>query len=329
MAELWDVLGAEGASAESVTLPMVRYRITFEVTEPVQLPEYSGSTLRGAFGTALRLTACMTRQKDCKTCPLYRSCPYTEIFETPPPEKHALQKFSQIPNAYVIEPPNWGRRAYERGEKLEFHFVLFGRALRHLALVVYAMQRAFAHDVGHGRAIFRGLAVESGGDMRPLIHSMDERIPEHEETTTVRLPAGGNLTLNVETPLRLQKNGTPLQPHEIGAHALLMAMMRRIALIYEFQCREPLALDFRALSEAAEDVQIKTDLVWKDWTRYSNRQQKRMNLGGVVGWIELMALPRPFAALCACSTLTHIGKNATFGLGRVSLANDGQRRELD
>ena len=149
MAGLQEVLLSPN-TMESVTLPMVRYRIAFEVTEPVHLPEYSGSTIRGAFGGALRHVACMTRQKECKACPLYRSCPYTDIFETPPPEEHTLQKFSQIPNAYVIEPPNWGARTYEKGETVEFHFVLFGRALYHLALVVFALQRAFSRNVGRG-----------------------------------------------------------------------------------------------------------------------------------------------------------------------------------
>ena len=63
MAGLQEVLLSPN-TMESVTLPMVRYRIAFEVTEPVHLPEYSGSTIRGAFGGALRRVACMTRQKE-------------------------------------------------------------------------------------------------------------------------------------------------------------------------------------------------------------------------------------------------------------------------
>lgn len=142
MAGLQEVLLSPN-TMESVTLPMVRYRIAFEVTEPVHLPEYSGSTIRGAFGGALRRVACMTRQKDCKACPLYRSCPYTDIFETPPPEEHTLQKFSQIPNAYVIEPPNWGARTYENGETLEFQLYLHSSA--HFHAMLAAAKRSLKH----------------------------------------------------------------------------------------------------------------------------------------------------------------------------------------
>ena len=318
MAGLQEVLLSPN-TMESVTLPMVRYRIAFEVTEPVHLPEYSGSTIRGAFGGALRRVACMTRQKDCKACPLYRSCPYTDIFETPPPEEHTLQKFSQIPNAYVIEPPNWGARTYEKGETLEFHFVLFGRALYHLALVVFAFQRAFSRDVGRGKAVFKTLFAEyPTGDVCVLDGEKD-RIREHVPETTMPLPQGKEIVLKVTTPLRLQKNGRPLRSEEITARGLLTAMMRRTALIYEFQCRTPLGLDFAGLAEAAEGVALASHLTWRDWARYSNRQDRRMSLGGVVGEIRLSNVPFAFTALAACATLAHVGKNSTFGLGRVSL----------
>ena len=59
------------------TLPAARYRFDFEVTVPLRLPEYAGSMIRGVFGRALRRLACMTREKDCKACPL--SVSYTHL----------------------------------------------------------------------------------------------------------------------------------------------------------------------------------------------------------------------------------------------------------
>ena len=96
-------------------------------------------------------------------------------------------------------------------------------------------------------------------------------------------------------------------------------MMRRTALIYEFQCRTPLGLDFAGFAEAAEGVALASRLTWRDWARYSNRQERRMSLGGVVGEIRLSNVPFAFTALAACATLAHVGKKSTFGLGRVSL----------
>jgi hypothetical protein len=134
-------------------LPLARYRLTFRMEDELRLPEFAGSLLRGQFGASLRRTACMTGAPVCPGCPLYRTCPYPAIFETPAPEQHALQRFSQVPNPYVIEPPPLGsRRFLQAGETVSFHIVLIGRALAQLPLIAYAFQRAFDHGIGKLRA---------------------------------------------------------------------------------------------------------------------------------------------------------------------------------
>ena len=85
--------------------------------QPLALPDYAGSLLRGQFAAALRNVACMTRQATCPGCPLTQTCPHTRIFESPPPPKgnHALQNFSSIPNPYIIEPLTLRRARAGRG----------------------------------------------------------------------------------------------------------------------------------------------------------------------------------------------------------------------
>ncbi|MDD5028994.1 MAG: hypothetical protein PHH58_05735, partial [Rhodoferax sp.] len=130
-------------------LPIARYRFTARVQQPLSLPDYAGSLLRGQFGAALRGVACMTRAPTCPGCPLIQTCPYTRIFEAPPPPKgsHALQDFSQIPNPYVIEPPTPGARVLDADEDLVFHLMLVGHAIDQLALIVFALQRALQHGL--------------------------------------------------------------------------------------------------------------------------------------------------------------------------------------
>lgn len=133
------------------TLSIARYRFEFRITEAIGLPEYAGSALRGAFGRALRKISCMTKQQDCKACPLYRTCPYPAIFETPAPLNHNLQKFSQVPNGYIIEPPDWGFKVYPQNSMLNFDLVLFGNLITQLPLIAFAWKRAFEHQIGQGK----------------------------------------------------------------------------------------------------------------------------------------------------------------------------------
>lgn len=308
-----------GEAVEAVEVPFVRYKFIFEVTAPIMLPPYAGSTIRGAFGRSLRRTSCMTHQTDCKTCPLYRTCPYTQVFETPPPPEHPLQKFSQIPNAYVIEPPKWGRHVYEVGERLEFQLVLFGRGRQFLPLVIYALGKAFSYEVGHGKAILTDVfTVTEDSEVRIYGPDMSEVLP-HSQSTVLAVPQNGHISLRIETPMRLQNNGVPLGPELITARTFLSALLRRTALVAEFQCNTPLNLDFGSLLQKAEMLKIEKDLGWKDWQRYSSRQDREMSLGGVVGSILLHEVPPVLRTLLTVGQMLHVGKNATFGLGKYRL----------
>ena len=115
-------------------LSCARYRVVFEAVEPLDLPNYLGSTLRGAFGHAFRAVACPSRRG--LDCPDPQRCPYHLIFETsPPPSSEALRTHEEIPRPFVIAPADSeelesdsGRRLFRPGEEVAFELVLIGRA---------------------------------------------------------------------------------------------------------------------------------------------------------------------------------------------------------
>jgi hypothetical protein len=303
-------------------LPLARYRLDFEVETPLHLPAYAGSTLRGAFGAALRATACITRQKTCDGCPLIHSCPYAVLFETRPPTSgHSLQKFTQVPHPYVIEPPQWGERDYVPGERLSFHLVLAGRALDQLALVIWAFVRAFRRGVGKGDGTARLLGVTRIGVTETVVlNGPDGRLAEHDAAVPPPpIFQGDSVTLVIDTPLRLQRNGHPIDARALTARDLLVALVRRIALLHEFHGAGPLPLNFRALAQRAEAIESDKELRWRNWQRYSNRQQQKIALGGVVGRWRLSGDLGPFLPFLHLGQWLHVGKEATFGLGGYNL----------
>ena len=207
-----------------MNLPANRYQFNFAVETPLHLNFYSGSMLRGAFGHALRQLSCMTKMADCKACPLYRTCPYPAIFETPPPEHHSLQAFSEIPPPYIIEPPPLGSKDYRPGDILSFSMVLIGRAIQQLPLIIYAWQRALARGQGKFQSQARLLdvaLVPNQAQKEPGEHviiytaregasvinhdhlSNKDRVDYSDETIE-------SVTLNIKTPLRIRKKGQTL-----------------------------------------------------------------------------------------------------------------------
>jgi hypothetical protein len=301
-------------------LPLARYHFSFKTQTPVSLPEYAGSMLRGAFGRALRRLACMTRERDCQSCPLYAGCPYTLIFETPAPPAHALQRFSAVPNAYVIEPPPWGGRLYQPGEFLNFHMVLFGQALDKLPLIAYAWQKAFEAGVGGGTAALADIMCADNEES--VYDPANNRLIAHEAPPMALPGLGGDFCLRFVTPLRLQENGKALPPQALTARVFLLALARRVSLLAEFHAGGAPAFDFQALNLTAAGLDCERDLKWRCWRRYSNRQKTTMTLNGLTGRLWLRGLPRIFGDLLWLGQWTHVGKNATFGLGRYLLEKE-------
>ena len=314
------------------SLPLARYRFTAVVQQPLQLPDYAGSLLRGQFGAALRQVACMTRQPTCPGCPLLQTCPYTRIFEAPAPGKgqHALQDFSQIPNPYVMEPPAAGARVLATGEELVFHLVLVGHAIDQLALILFALQRALAQGLTRQRVpadLLRVDWVDASGAPHAVWSNQHPVLAGHNATLTVPdAPSSAGdegLTLHIHTPLRLQHQGQPLGVAQLTPRALVAALARRIALLMELHAGQSAwGESAKQLSHQAETLRDRRALRWQDWTRYSSRQQQAMTLGGVLGQWTLHADAATLATLWPWLWLgqwLHVGKNATMGLGAYSL----------
>ena len=317
-------------------LPLSRYRFTAVMRAGVRLPGYSGSLLRGQFGAALRQVACMTRQPTCAGCPLLRTCLYTRVFEAPPPPAHALQKFSNIPNAFVMEPPlatpDLAPADLRAGDPLVFHMVLAGAAITQLPLIVFAWQRALAQGLTRERASADLHSVEwlddQGGAQR-IWEASAPTLLEHKATITAppmdatdASPLTG-ITLRIHTPLRLQHQGHPLRADHLTPRVLVAALARRMALVMEFHAgQSQWGAAVPPLVQRAESMTDQRDLHWHDWTRYSSRQRQEMTLGGVLGRWTLRGDPATLAALWPWLWLgqwLHVGKNATMGMGAYTL----------
>lgn len=306
-------------------LPIARYRYTFRMQDNLRLPEYAGSLLRGQFGAALRRTACLTGAPTCKGCGLLPTCPYPEIFESPPPVEHRLQRFSQVPNPYVIEPPAFGTRGIAAGDGLVFDMVLVGRAIERLPLIVHAQQRALGHGLGRERArgMLAGLAVQTPEGWVEIWDAARGRIEPHEARLAIpEFACVESATLHIETPLRLQNQGHPLGIDKLTPRALITNLLRRATLLLELHNGHPPLLDepsAKVLARHAETLTDERRLRWQDWSRYSSRQKQQMTLGGAIGEWTLRGDLAPVLPLLWLGQWLHAGKNATMGMGRYTL----------
>jgi len=308
---------------------VARYELELTPVEPLSLPAFMGSTLRGAFGNVFRRIACSepirARHRDCQGCLLRDSCPYAYVFETsPPPGSERLRTHTAIPRPFVLEAPARAEAVYPPGGSLRFSLVLVGRAIDYLPYFVVAFRELGNDGMGKGRGRFNLASVWAHSDGREIsIYSAEEgRITPRSVAVTgdefhrqAAELAGPRLALRFLTMTRLQFGGQLVDSPAF--HVVVRALVRRVANLAYFHHGWSLDCDFRELVRAAGEVRLVADETrWVDWERYSSRQDARMKLGGILGRAVYAGEFEPFLPLLVLGTYVHVGKNATFGLGR-------------
>ena len=306
-------------------LPLTPLTLHVRQLDDLRLPDHAGSMLRGAFGMSLRKLACITKQKDCTACPLYRSCPYPQICETPPPETdNPLAR--QTANPYVIQAPAMGARVVKAGEEWPFGFTLIGKAADQLPLAVYAWQRAC--EAGFGKSQSRGELIAMTQEDR-TVYTPDSPLAACS-LTPAPLPAADTIALRFHSPLRLQQHGKVILWNEqVTADLLLMALARRVQRLLDQHTADRPQLDFTRLKPAALALRADVSALRReDVFRYSSRQRQVVELDGLKGDIRLEGDLSAFAGLLAVGEYVHVGKNATHGLGRYSIQPTGENHHV-
>jgi len=288
------------------------------------LPPYKGSTFRGFFGHALKKVVCALKKQDCKECLLREKCVYSFVFETPAIENELNEKrIASPPHPYVIEPPESTKTLYKKGESFDFAILLFGRANDYLPYFIYAFEQMGKIGIGQRiegkRPVFKLDSVTAGNN--PVYSSQDNKIREGEFTQDLiaeyYLPEESktvhNLHLTLETPLRLKFENS-LRAN-LPFHVLVRAMLRRISSLNNYHGNGEPSLDYRGLVKRAESVEVSdSSLKWFDWKRYSNRQDRSMLMGGMVGKVSYSGELSEFIPLIRGSSGESVGKNSQYSI---------------
>jgi hypothetical protein len=175
------------------SLEVSRYELRLQARESVQLPAFLGSTLRGAFGHALKEAVCVMSHRNCDRCMVTERCLYPYLFETPVPLGiKLLRGQQQAPHPFILTSPilkafqseyseieekqpsvhqlsngrsvrlvqarvvsdSDARRSLKKGDELKFGLVLMGRAVEYLPYVVYAVSGMATRGLGASRGRF-------------------------------------------------------------------------------------------------------------------------------------------------------------------------------
>jgi len=224
--------------SNALSLELVRYRAWFEAADPLRLPDYPGSTWRGALGHALKVAACTHPGTRCSACPEHRDCPYPPLFDV----EDGAEPF----RPYVLEPQVFSGY-FLPGNLLGLDFVLLGWVNGWLPLLIDALQHLGQQGLGM-REPARLVLIEVQQQMGPAGDAWVSILqPGQPGLIAAPLepfqapPAPRRARLDLITPLKLKYRGSLVKPDTFTAKDLLIALARRVEVCASVMgsCRSP------------------------------------------------------------------------------------------
>ncbi len=297
------------------------YRFSLVARTSIVLPLFKGSTFHGAFGHALR-----------RLSPGDYSALYEPRFRV---GSDYANRGKEPPKAFVLVPPLEPTTLYEPGSEIVFDLVLFGEANDRLAICAAAFRELGRTEFGkdkNGRYEVRRIeALQPAKSPRILYAQGAESRMEPAVTTgadwVMASDAAQTDTVSIEfvTQARFKHHGKLVGkrvdgtlPFPVFARRLL-ERLDMLADVHEgrrlFKNEELGAL----IKEAAAVEVREYDLEWRDWSRFSGRQQEWMEFGGLLGRITYAGPLGPYFPYLALGQWAHVGNKTSFGLGRYQV----------
>ncbi len=331
------------SAAPTVPLTARHIRFTLRADSPIGLPDYSGSTLRGALATALRATFCpqgRANQQD----PLHQHfCPVCRLLSL----ENDGSIEGDIRRPYALEPLPAEPTTLAAGQTFRFGLAIYGDdplLLQFLLLTVGGMgAMGLGRKNADGRrGRFTVIAIEAVNPLDESTHLLmapGERLVRDEWLTVTggqinaaadrlanELAAHANrLQVDFLTPTRVMQNQHTWSRPDFFALCKL-TVQRVLDLSTQFGGGRPTLQDRpvelkRDLYPFADQVQLLTDATrWWDVKGFSTRVEREQVLGGLVGHAVYYAPDwRPLLPWLLWGVSTHVGKNAVKGCGMIRL----------
>lgn len=330
-----DVL-PDGGQNDILPLPdllVSRYRFELRLLADGTEPEHLATVLRGGLNWHTKQLVCMQTQLErCDDCLLLHVCTYPALFApVPPTDAEVLRSHSRVPPAYVISTADDSDTVWKKGAVVAFDVVLAGRAASYLPHLILAAQRLAKEGLGRVRVRAELQRVYShpvaGQEPATQLWMDDHLRPDWArfgQVSNADLYAAekvDRIALRFQTATRLKYQDRFIKETP-AFHILVRTLLRRLSSLSYFFGSNRWEIDYAGWIERAKAVEIaEADVRWQEWGRYSTRQKRHMNLGGLRGVVAYQGKVAPFLPLLRLGQLIHVGKGAVFGNGRYEIVN--------
>jgi hypothetical protein len=317
--------------------------ITLRTREDIVLPIFKESALRGGFGSTFKRMVCVhSMEKTCCQCILANKCAFSVIFSPSQNDEGFLKHHIAIPRPFALYI-NPNKTAFLQQDKIKIEMLLIGKAIEYFPYVFLSLQEL--GNTGWGKPNAKG---ERGKFTIEKIEELTEEgskriIYEENKKEAGLMPKGfilknalerqyvqnkcGRFKTVFETPVRMKKDKKIVTYPEF--YILIRTVIHRLNSFSYFYGDGNLLKGAAPIIEKAKKVRIiecKTN--FEQFPYYSKRQNEKLYLGGLVGEVVYEGNLALFYNYLKSAELLGIGKNTTFGFGRMRLQILGEGGEV-
>jgi len=297
------------------------FRFVLKFEKKVNVDIYPSFLLRSILGKELKTLGCIFMDRStCEDCPINDRCAYSYIFESIISKDNDIIKGrNRIPHPFIIKSDIDNFKLYD---SFDFDIVLLGSAIDYFPYIYQSFIFGGEKGIGKDRIKYTVEKILHNGE-NLLESSKMVKLPKiksfwkNESGMTAALER--KITIKFISPFRHQKNN--IIQKDVSYSAVLTDCLRSILLLSSFYGDEKEfteeKFDFNKFEESKI---VSKKLVWKDYSRYSARQERKMSLGGLIGEMTIAGLFSPLElSLLYGGEIFSIGKNTGFGLGNIRL----------
>lgn len=248
---------------------------------------FTGSTIRGCFGYALKEVVCPFINSKCDNCSTAYKCLFYKIYENK----------NKAPNIrFEVSQDCYDFRLFLFEDISEFipYFIVAFENMQHIGFGYRKDKFEFKRILLNGKLIYEDRVLLTK-EFRSLNY-----MPKFKEN---------NIKVNLKTPLRIKQNGKIITKN-LDITKFLRGIKMHYNLIKNIDEKVDYTPKFKEFTQRLEFINL---------DRYSNRQKTKHEFGGVVGELKIFDLDDEGIKLLELSTIIGAGKSTAFGLGNIEI----------
>ena len=285
---------------------------------------YALYSIRADFKQVFKSAVC-SQNGQCGICPEQTGCSYHYTFsQALAQDPAALRRHQKPPLPFVFDLPLLPPQP-NSGLELEIGMTLAGPAINFIEDYIAALKLLFSPvNPGHkvsgtitrveslGCSDFRSCIMEEIGDVAldrvATISAVD--------LTEMNTLNSNRIVVTLISPLRIVQDGHLLR--EFSFSAFVRPLMRRISSL-AYYYGNGLEVDFKSLANDSAAVEVvENSFHWTDWQQESRPDR----LSGIIGNGSCSGSLVDYHGLLLLGEQFHVGKGASFGLGRYRIERE-------